>query len=121
MFLDGFWDTFFFDSFDYSKYFKKRHLRHDSHYAAGNGNLEKLKTIAKKRKDAIFQPDWRGHQPIHEAARRGHMEVVKWLIDQGADINAKTTKGMDVLELVEHHLGEDHPMYELLANIHTEL
>ncbi|OCK88179.1 ankyrin [Cenococcum geophilum 1.58] len=35
--------------------------------------------------------------PIHEASRRGHLKVVKVLLDQGADINQKTKSGRTAL------------------------
>ena len=37
--------------------------------------------------------DARGRTPLMKAAGRGHTQVVSFLIDQGADVNAKTTSG----------------------------
>lgn len=31
--------------------------------------------------------------PLHEAAREGHLEIVKLLIEHGADINTRDTDG----------------------------
>ena len=88
------------------------------HDAAGEGNLDKLLEIAKNDMSALHMEDHNGWQPIHEAARGGHLEIVEFLAAQGADINARTTSnGISVLELVEDFWGQDHPLYEFLYEL----
>ena len=36
--------------------------------------------------------------PLHKAANKGRLEVVKLLVERGADLEAKTKKGKSVLE-----------------------
>jgi ankyrin repeat protein len=33
-------------------------------------------------------------EPIHNAARVGHFEIIEYLISQGADVNARTIDGV---------------------------
>jgi len=48
-------------------------------------------------------PDGRGDQPIHHAARNGDTEVVRLLIESGADVNAKNPRGHTVLYCAGGH------------------
>src|SRR5262245_52475517 len=47
--------------------------------------------------------DGRGDQPIHHAARNGDTEVVRLLIEAGADVNARNTRGHTVLYCAGGH------------------
>lgn len=91
--------------------------RHASHDAAGDGDLDFLIEIAKEDATALHLEDMNGWQPLHEAARSGHMEVVEFLTDQGADVNARTRAGHSVLQIVADFWGQDDPMYEYLSNL----
>lgn len=51
---------------------------------------------------------------MHEGARLGHVEVVKFLLENGADVNAQTGKGGSVLWWARTELGSDHPVLDLL-------
>jgi ankyrin repeat protein len=48
-------------------------------------------------------PDGRGDQPIHHAARNGDTEIVRLLIEHGADVNATNTRGHTVLYCAGAH------------------
>jgi ankyrin repeat protein len=48
-------------------------------------------------------PDGRGDQPIHHAARNGDTEVVRLLIEHGADVNATNPRGHTVLYCAGGH------------------
>jgi ankyrin repeat protein len=48
-------------------------------------------------------PDGRGDHPIHHAARNGDTEVVRLLIQNGADVNAKNPRGHTVLYCAGGH------------------
>ena len=60
------------------------------HRAAAAGDVKKIRGVHKKAPDAINLPDGNGWNAIHEASRGGHLEVVKYLVDNGADIGART-------------------------------
>ena len=47
--------------------------------------------------------DGRGDQPIHHAARNGDTEIVRLLIEHGADVNAKNTRAHTVLYCAGGH------------------
>ena len=47
--------------------------------------------------------DGRGFQPIHHAARNGDTEIVRLLIDHGADVNAANDRGHTVLYCAGGH------------------
>lgn len=49
-----------------------------------------------------------GWTPLHEACIRGHHEVVKILLEAGADINAQ---GLD----------QDSPLHDAVSNDHEEV
>ena len=75
-----------------------------------------LKQLAKEDVLILFQPDRNGWQPIHEAARAGHADVVKYLIEQGAKVNDRTNdgKGASALWWAEQMFNDDHPVVIIL-------
>ena len=93
----------------------------EGHYAAAAGDMDLLSKVAKKDRKALTKADKNGWQPIHEAVRAGHTDVVKYLIEQhGADINARTGpkgKGMSPLNLAMDHHDEDHPLISFLISL----
>jgi len=48
-------------------------------------------------------PDGRGDQPIHHASRNGDTEIVRILIEHGADVNARNPRGHTVLSCAGGH------------------
>jgi ankyrin repeat protein len=48
-------------------------------------------------------PDGRGDRPIHHAARNGDTEVVRLLLEHGADVNAQNPRGHTVLYCAGGH------------------
>ena len=58
------------------------------HVAAGQGDLEKVKRILEKDPSQLNMGYGYG-APLHYAARRGHKNVVNYLIKKGADVNLK--------------------------------
>ena len=80
------------------------------HEAAKFGDLEHLKDVGRTKKEDLFAQDSNGWQPIHEAARAGHLDVVKYLIKEGANVDARTNQGRGGTPLylsVKAH-GESH-------------
>lgn len=51
--------------------------------------------------DVINDADDRGWSPVHEAARNGNLEILKFLISKGADCTKKTNDGMTVLSIAK--------------------
>ncbi|MGK3746959.1 MAG: hypothetical protein ACI90V_013822 [Bacillariaceae sp.] len=58
---------------------------------------------------------------IHEGARGGHLEVVKYLVENGANINAVTGSGIggggSALYLAKQKFDADHPVVAFLESI----
>ena len=64
------------------------------HYAAEFGDLEEVVRLVDEDPEvvnALFGGD--GSTPLHWASHEGHVEVVDYLLDHGADIKAKNTSG----------------------------
>jgi len=91
-------------------------LRPKGHIAASKGDIETLKKIADENKEALHLKDENQWQPIHEAARSGQMDVVKFLVLHGADINAVTLngEGSSPLNIALNNLSVDHPVAQYL-------
>lgn len=98
------------------------------HQAAAAGDLPLLQALAKDDQTKLQHQDRNGWQPIHEAIRGGHANVVRYLLESGADINSRTRGGMGSSPLnvaMETH-SEQHPVTKLLLasgaiNIEPEL
>ena len=63
---------------------------HPIHIAAKNGKLDIVKRLVKSCRDFINVTDSKNQTPLLWAASRGHDEAVKFLIEQGADVNIAT-------------------------------
>jgi hypothetical protein len=92
----------------------------EAHAAAATGDVYRLHKVAKHNKEALSHKDVNGWQPVHEAARAGHTEVVKLLIQHGVEKDARTGRsgnGSSVLNLALEYLGEDHDLVNYLRSI----
>lgn len=90
----------------------------DLHIAAGEGSLQKcIKILGNKQTDIITARDENGWQAIHEAARGGHLDVLKYLIEKGADVTAKTSEGGTPLWWAKRSLHEGHQVILYLESI----
>jgi len=89
-----------------------------AHLAAQAGDLEALQSEVGKKKESVHVKDANGWTPLHEGARSGHLEVVRYLIDSGADANATTgSQGHTALYWAKKELGADHPIVALLESL----
>ncbi len=68
------------------------------HYAAIRGNLVEIKSKLAKNPKLINKEDRYGYTPLHFAAKEGHKEVVEFLCDCGADLNAHNKFGETPLD-----------------------
>src|SRR2546427_6121515 len=57
-------------------------------------SIETLELLLKAGGEINAKENGRGLTPLHEAARWGWNDVVKYLVDHGADLNAKDNRGM---------------------------
>lgn len=63
------------------------------HFAAADGLLHLLKEIAALDQRQLFKNDHNGWRPLHEAARAGHADVVRYLLKEGAQVNERANDG----------------------------
>jgi len=61
--------------------------------AAEQGDLETIKELVGESPELIGATDDQGYSPLHKAAYNGRLEVVEYLISQGADVNAVSGSG----------------------------
>jgi hypothetical protein len=91
--------------------------KYDPRDAASRGDVRVLQRLARTNPSALYEVDGGGWTPLHEAVRSGHVDVVQFLIDNGANYNEITVQDWSPLYIARHYLGEDHPMTKLLANL----
>lgn len=59
------------------------------HDAAEAGDVAFVAEAIANEKKMIYSKDIEGNTPLHKAALNGHLELCKFLMDQGADPNFK--------------------------------
>ncbi len=69
------------------------------HLAAESGDLIRVKNIVEKVPKSLNLKDERGWSPLHLAVKNGHLEIAKFLMDRGAEINARGVCGVTPLRL----------------------
>ncbi len=57
---------------------------------AKTGNLALVKAIVEAKPELVVQADYYGVTPLHEAAKAGHPDIVKFLCDEGAKLEARS-------------------------------
>jgi ankyrin repeat protein len=80
------------------------------HFAASDGDLDKVKDLVQKGFDVNAFDEILSFTPLHYAIKGRHIEVAKYLISVGADVNA-------------HHLEKigETPLGEVAANCSYEI
>lgn len=85
--------------------------------ACADGNLRDVKRIINSDRSHINEKDMNGWQPIHEAVRTGHEEIVQYLVENGADIEQRTTVGGTPLWYARKFLIPGHSVIKYLEAI----
>lgn len=76
------------------------------HDAATNGELNHVKQLIESNQQLLNLHDNDGRTPLHWACRGVHFEIIKYLVEMGADINATDANGMIPLHNVA---ARNHP------------
>ena len=71
--------------------------------AAKNGDIETVKTILAGDASKLNALDEEKYTPLHWACIRGYWEVVRYLVEQGADLNMQGGDGGTPLNWAVHH------------------
>ena len=66
-------------------------IQRDFSSAIYDNNLQKVREYIESGKISVNENFPYGQKPLHKAAYSGKLEVIKYLVKNGADINAKTT------------------------------
>jgi ankyrin repeat protein len=69
------------------------------HDAVKNGDLAAVQRILAAQPDRVNAVNERGYTPLHIAAREGRVEIASFLLDKGADLEAKNPTGITPLYL----------------------
>lgn len=85
--------------------------------AAAHGNLSEIKRMLKGKPSLLHAKDENGWQAIHEAVRGGHLDLVKFLVEQGADAASKVRGGGASLWIAKDQLPADHEVVRFLQSI----
>lgn len=68
----------------------------DLSWAVKNGDLDKVKESVEAQKLDVNAPI-DGRSPLHLAADYGQLEVMQYLVDKGANVNASDKHGISVI------------------------
>ncbi len=71
--------------------------REDLSLAIRQGNLAAVRAIVEKNPALVTSADNAGFTPLHIAATAGRVDIVEYLLDRGADIEARTAGGQTPL------------------------
>ena len=82
------------------------------------GKLDDLKQTVEFVPEIVNARDENGWQPIHEAVRTGDPEIVRFLLEKGADINSRTENGNggSVLYWARQYHEDNDPVIVLLES-----
>jgi ankyrin repeat protein len=79
--------------------------------------LKGLQAVAAFNPDGLKEADKLGWTAFHEGTRSGKLEIVKFLLDHGADINLLTDAGISPLWIAHNYLGENHEVSKYLEEL----
>jgi len=83
---------------------KSQHSR-ELMFAAESGDVFKLNALLAEGID-VNAADERGRTALFRAVQLGHLEVVKVLLNAGADVHIKSTKGKSVFDVTSANIPE---------------
>jgi len=85
------------------------------HHAAYEGDLKKVKEIIDRDPNQINVQDAQGFTPLHLASGKGHIEIVEFLLNHGADIELEILNGETPLMLAAQYAR--HGQYETIKTL----
>ena len=93
---------------DNSKLVQERYAHGDTalHHAARNGDLEIVEQLVGSGADVNVTSD-HAHFPLYCAAGHGHVETTLYLVEHGADLQARLGDGKTVVEWLKQYTDHD--------------
>ena len=76
------------------------------HHAARNGDLEIVEQLVSNSADVNVISD-HGHFPLYCAAGHGHVATTQYLVEHGADLQARLGDGKTVIEWLKQYADHD--------------
>ena len=76
------------------------------HHATRNGDLEIVEQLVGAGADVNGTTD-NGHFPLYCAAGHGHVETTRYLVEKGADLQARLSDGKTVTEWLKQYADND--------------
>jgi len=73
------------------------------HWAAYNGHQRVVIQLLRHRARLDVRETEKGHTPLHDAAWKGRWQVVRVLLEAGADPGARDREGLTPLEVALRH------------------
>jgi len=70
------------------------------HEAAKRGDLEKVRSLVAADPALVAAQDRGGETPLHWAAFSGNLDLVRFLLDKGAEVDVKTNRGLTPLAFI---------------------
>lgn len=78
-------------------------LAGEIHDAAQQGDLEQVKKLLESDPASIEAPLQDGKKPLHKAAYEGHVDVVRFLLEKGANVDSRSNSGSSPLHGAAFH------------------
>ena len=99
---------------------RERYARGDTalHHAARNGDLDIVEQLVSCGADPNAMSD-HGHFPLYCAAGHGHVETTQFLVENGADIQARLSDGKTVVEWLKQFADHDRRFKSCLDLLET--
>lgn len=88
-----------------------------AHILAASNDIKRIREVARSDPKSLTLADINGWKPIHEAARGGSTEVLRFLLEEfSVDVNERTNGGSggSPLWLAEKNLAKNHAVIKLL-------
>lgn len=90
------------------------------HKAAEDGNVVEVKAILQDDPSQVNRKDKWGWTPLMHAAGHAQVNVVKLLVESGANIDQKDRKGISTLDIVTGHISICENLDATIINLQTQ-
>jgi ankyrin repeat protein len=87
----------------------------NAHKHAPNGWLPSVKYLIEELGVPVDQRDFNGYTALHHAASRGDNDLVRYLVEQGADVKALSRAGQTTADMANGPVSRVSPYPETVA------